>query len=112
MIIHNASFMIEREREPELTDWLRAEIGSIAFGDSKAPADPKLSAMREAGGVDYRKAEAQTVAFQVMFRTIEEARSWSKTVFADIAARFEEKFAPQALVFTSIFELLPNGLNS
>lgn len=60
--------------------------------------------MREAGGVDYREAEGQTVAFQVEFERIEEARKWGREVFATLASRFEERFGPQALVFTSIFE--------
>ncbi len=99
MVIFNSSFMIEREREGEFLNWLRGEIAG-----RKGVAAMRVSAMREAGGVDYREAEGQTVAFQVEFERIEEARKWGREVFATLASRFEERFGPQALVFTSIFE--------
>lgn len=104
-MIHNATFMMEREREGEFIDWLRgcvAEEGS--FAESLRGRRVRLSAMREAGGVDYRQAEAQSVAFQVEFDSIEEARKWSREALPSVAARFEERFGPQAMVFTSVFE--------
>lgn len=111
MVIHNASFMMEREMEEEFVSWLRAELDAagITGGTSGQESGgcalhPRMSAMREAGGVDYREAEAQSVAFQVEFPTVGEAKAWSRDVFSTIAARFEEKFGPQAMVFTSIFE--------
>lgn len=113
MVIHNASFMMEREKEKEFVSWLRRELesaGIIGTTDEYGRESggfslrPRVSAMREAGGVDYREAEAQSVAFQVEFSTVGEAKEWNRDVFSTIAARFEEKFGPQAMVFTSIFE--------
>lgn len=83
-------------------NWLRDKIARLE-ADGKLPAHSRVTAMREAGGVDYTLAEAQTVAWQTEFHTHEEARQWNSEVFADIAAEFEHLYAPQALVFNSIF---------
>ena len=103
MVIHNASFMMEREREGEFVEWIRERLGAQVLGAGLRPA---LSAMREAGGIDYRDAEAQTVAFQMEFDDIESARRWGRECFADLAAAFEKDFGPNAMVFTSLFERL------
>lgn len=100
-MIHNATFMIEREREEEFVAWLRGGLPRLG-----ALANVRLTSMREAGGVDYREAEAQSVALQSEFATVEAARRWSVTEFASFASRFEEAFGPQAMVFTSIFEVI------
>ena len=96
---------MEREREDSFVDWLRGEIVRME-NVSGSLAGKRVTAMREAGGVDYREAEAQSVAFQAEFENVEAARKWSGDVFSTTAARFEEKFGPQVMVFTSIFEVL------
>lgn len=101
MVIHNATFMIPTEREADLIDWLRLRLSTV-----DGLKNPRVSAMREAAGVDYRQAEAQSVAFQTEFDTLDEARLWSKSIFAQIADEFQKEFAPQALIFTSLFEAL------
>lgn len=103
MVIFNSSFMIEREREKELLGWLRCELAGLGLA---GVSGARVTAMREANGVDYREAEGQTVAFQLEFSSIEEARKWGSEVFAPLAARFERGFGPQAFVFTSIFEVV------
>ena len=95
--------MMEREKEEEVVTWLHGEIGKMEEGNG-ALRGVRLTAMREAGGVDYRQAEAQTVAFQSEFDSVADARSWASHVFVSTAAAFEEKFGPQAMVFTSLFE--------
>lgn len=107
MIIHNASFIMERDAEADFLAWLRSCCEKINWEhEPGAPTALRVSAMREAGGVDYRQAEAQTVAFQLEFHTIEDAKKWSAQRFSSIAAEFEEKFGPQAMVFVSLFESL------
>ena len=106
MVIHNASFIIEREREEAFVEWLRQIVAERVSYAESGPCRPVLTAMREAGGVDYRQAEAQTVAWQVQFDCIESARAWSASTLAGIGAAFEEKFGPNAMLFTSIFEIL------
>lgn len=96
--------MIRREREAEFLKWLRGRLSGVAEGLSEGTTGMRVSAMREAGGVDYREAEAQTVAFQVEFHTIEEARLWNARKFSTLAAEFEEAFGPDAMVFVSMFE--------
>lgn len=93
--------MIVKEREAEFVAWFREKVEML--GDMR---NPRLSAMREAGGVDYRQAEAQSVAFQCEFDSLGKARLWSAGRFAELAALFEEKFGPEAMVFTSLFEIL------
>ena len=97
-IIFNASFLIPRNREVELVAFLRREIALI-----EAP-EAQLSVMRESGGVDYRQAEAQSVAFQTVHPSLEAAREWGSSVFPQLAARFEENFAPEGMVFVSLFQ--------
>lgn len=104
--------MLEREREEEFVGWLRGKLGGLQASEAEAAAGAevlpglRITAMREAGGVDYREAEAQTVAMQLEFGSADEARRWSAANFGAIAAAFEEQFGPQALVFTSIFEVI------
>lgn len=109
MVIFNATFMIEESREQEFLDWLGMELPAkmpMGFGRNGWDYAPQVSAMREAGGVDYRQAEAQSIALQMRFEDIAAARLWGRGKFATLGARFEEKFGPQAMVFTSIFEVI------
>lgn len=94
--------MLEREREVEFVTWLRGRLAELPV----TMRGLRITAMREAGGVDYREAEAQTVAMQLEFGSADEARRWSASHFGGLAAAFEERFGPQALVFTSIFEVI------
>lgn len=95
--------MMERELEEKFIAWVRRELAETEI---HAGRQARITAMREAGGVDYRQAEAQSVAYQVEFDSIDEARRWSSEKFSTLAARFEEAFGPQAMVFTSIFEVV------
>jgi len=95
--------MIEREREDEFIGWLRGELAGLGLMDAPGA---RVTAMREAAGVDYREAEGQTVAFQLEFGNIEGARKWARDVFSLLATRFEECYGSHALVFTSIFEVV------
>lgn len=102
MIIHNATFMMPLEREADFLPWLRSRIAGMA-----PLCNPRVSAMREAGGIDYRHAEAQSVAFQTEFESMDAARAWSASAFADLAVAFDEEYGPQAMVFVSMFEHFP-----
>ncbi len=101
--ICNATFMIECRLEDKFLEWLRNRKPALLTGNNPA----RLSAMRMAGGIDYRHAEAQSVAFQQEFPSIEGAQAWIDGPLAQVAADFERDFGPQAMVFTSIFESLP-----
>ena len=83
--------MMARGREREFLAWLGPELRRLGADDAAtAGMSWRVTTMREAGGVDYRQAEARP--------------AWGADVFASVAARFEEKFGPEAMVFTSIFE--------
>ncbi len=101
--------MMELSREEEFLGWFGRAVSALGVLEGLSASSVSsacLTAMREAGGVDYRQAEAQTVAFQVEFESADAARAWSRERFASLAAAFEEAFGPQAMVFTSIFEKL------
>lgn len=100
-IIYNVSFLIPRRKEVQLISFLRRER------DLMESPGAQLSSMRESGGVDYREAESQSVAFQTVHPSLEEAREWGKGVLAPVASRFEREFAPDGLMFTSLFQKIP-----
>lgn len=93
--------MIDREHEREFTEWFR----KVCVGLEPMRA-PRLTAMREAGGIDYTQADAQSMAFQCEFESREDARRWAAEKLAPVAAAFEEMFGPQAMVFASMFETI------
>lgn len=109
MFICNATFMMETHREAEFIKWLSAHKEALAKASSglSAPENFRLSSMRMAGGIDYRHAEAQSVALQQEFPTRKDAEDWLADTFSTVAADFEAHFAPNAMVFASIFESIP-----
>ncbi|MDE6717692.1 MAG: DUF4286 family protein [Muribaculaceae bacterium] len=103
MIIHNATFMVKKALEPRVVAWLKEEIAATDTGAGYAP---RISAMREAGGVSHEHADAASVAFQLEFPDIDSARCWSAQTFDGIADRFTAAFGGESMVFTSLFEIL------
>ena len=109
MIIHNATFMVRKELESDLILWLKAEIAKLANSTHAGMGEgtnPRVSAMREAGGVSHEHADAASVAFQVEFPTEASAKIWSERSFNPLAAAFDSKFGPEGMVFTSLFEVV------
>ena len=104
MIIHNATFMIEKEREADVILWLKKEIATPGFTDGGC--NPRVSAMREAGGVNHKEAEAASIAYQVEFPDEKTARNWSMSAFNKLAEAFTNRFGQQTMVFTSLFEVV------
>ena len=106
MYIHNVTFMILPGREKELLGWLSGRLDSIVVPPA---VNPRVSTMREAGGVSCRDAEAQSVAFQLEFPTFDEARRWGAEVLPEVSGEFVRCFGPDAMTFASIFEEMPLG---
>ena len=102
MYIHNASFIIDPARGEEFIDWMLPLARKVAD-----PAVSRLSVMRQAGGEVAGEAQALSVAFQTEFHTVEEAEEWVRKRLNPLVAAFERRFAPGAMVFTSIFETIP-----
>lgn len=102
MVIHNATFMVELREEGSLISWLRSHLPEM--GELRSA---RLSAMREAGGVECAQAEAQSLAFQCEFNSEGEALEWRAERFKHLADGFMDEFGPNAMVFTSIFEIIP-----
>ena len=103
MVIFNASFMMERELEPGFLSWFRSRCAEF----EQVGLNRRISSLREAGGVDYKDSEAQTVAIQWEFDNLEEAREWGASQFSHMALKCEEHFeSERIMVFTSIFEVI------
>lgn len=107
--ICNVTFMLLREDEEKFIAWLSGKKETLTAGapGMDFPEAPRLTSMRMAGGVDYRQAEAQSVAFQQEFPSAESARAWSEKILPEVASEFEARFAPHAMLFTSLFEIIP-----
>ncbi|MBD5189446.1 MAG: DUF4286 family protein [Bacteroidales bacterium] len=109
MIIHNATFMVRKEMEAEVILWLKGEIAGLMNDELAGMGEgtnPRVSAMREAGGVSHEHADAASVAFQVEFPSLHAAKIWSERSFNKLADAFGEKFGPEGMVFTSLFEVV------
>ena len=108
MIIHNATFMVRKDLENDLILWLKEKIGRLESGNAGMGegCNPRVSAMREAGGVSHIHADAASVAFQVEFPSETTAKIWAERAFNPLAAEFDEKFGPEGMVFTSLFEVV------
>ncbi len=103
MIIFNSTFMVRKELEAEVILWLKGEIAKLELGEG---CNPRVSAMREAGGVSHEHADAASIAFQVEFPSAEAAKSWSRASFEPLASAFDSVFGPEGMVFTSLFEVV------
>ena len=107
MIIHNATFMIDKRREAEGISWLKTAVASMEEKKQLGTGRyPRLSAMREAGGVSHEQAEAASIAFQVEFDNVDQARLWNRGAFSELADDFSVRFGHDAMVFTSLFEVI------
>lgn len=102
MLIHNNTFMILREREEEFLEWFRAEIPLLE--EASGGVNARLSVMRKAGGQYQIESEAQSVAFQMEFETMDALEAWAAGPMARVVERFEKRFGPEAMTFTSVFE--------
>lgn len=103
MVIHNASFIVRKEDEPRLIEWLKEFTLGISRGEG---TNPRISVMREAGGQRHDEADAASVAYQMEFPDEKSAKDWSLTQFERIASTFVSLFGTEALVFTSLFEVI------
>ncbi|MDE6339101.1 MAG: hypothetical protein K2K97_04865 [Muribaculaceae bacterium] len=101
MLIHNATFMVEQRRGAEFLEWF-APLAHKAGPEGRS----HLSVMRQAGGEVAGEVQPLSVAFQVEFETTEEIDDWVLHRLRPLVAAFERRFAPDAMVFTSIFETI------
>lgn len=102
MYILNITFMMVPESEPRFRELIAPTVSHCR----EDGLNPRLSRMREAGGVEAAADEALSIAFQIELPTIEEARRWHGILEASAVAEFIEAFAPEAITFASIFETI------
>ncbi len=101
MLIHNATFMTDPQRRAEFISWF------VPLARKAGPeGHTRLSVMRQAGGEPAGKSQALSVAFQVEFNTMPEIEDWVQRRLRPLVAAFERRFAPGAMVFTSVFETI------
>ena len=101
MLIHNATFMVDPRRGAEFLEWF-APLAHKAGPEGRS----RLSVMRQAGGAEAGEAQALSVAFQGEFDTMQEIDEWTAKRLRPLIAAFERRFAPEAMVFTSVFETI------
>lgn len=99
MLIYNATFMVDPQRGAEFLEWF-APLAHKAGPEGRS----RLSVMRQAGGEEADASQALSVAFQGEFETIDEVETWVAKRLRPLVAAFERRFAPDAMVFTSVFE--------
>ena len=104
MVNLNVSFVIRREDEGRFVEWMGECLRSL---DSKLPGACEISAMREAGGIDYSEMEAHTVACRWTFPTLEEAKKMQRDTLPGIVSEFQTRFSPEGMAFASLFEAIP-----
>lgn len=101
--------MVRKELESDLILWLKEEILKLQTSETAGMGEgdhPRVSAMREAGGVSHEHADAASVAFQVEFPSVNSAKIWGDRIFQKLAGAFDAKFGPEGMVFTSLFEVV------
>mgnify|MGYP000776646298 CR=1 FL=1 len=110
MIIHNATFMVERQMGAEFLDWF-APLAHKAAPVGRA----HLSVLREAGNINKKGGEEKlhpvgtdgeplSVAFQVEFESVEDMDKWIGSRFRPLAAAFERRYVNAGMIFTSVSE--------
>lgn len=105
--IVNLTFFMLPGREEKVLAWLRSRVaGFIAAGIG---ADHALSKVCElgAGETPDNDEEPISVAYQVKFATLDEARRWRDNEVAALSLEYESNFGPDAMTFVSIFSSLP-----
>lgn len=105
--IVNLTFFMLPGREEKVLAWLRRRIaGFIAAGIG---SDHALSKVCELGAGDTPGADEEpiSVAYQVKFGSLEEARRWRDNEVAALAIEYENNYGPDAMTFVSIFSTLP-----
>lgn len=103
MVIHNATFIVKREDEQKLIEWLKEFTLGVSPG---LGTNPRISVMREAGGVRAHEGEAASVAYQMEFPDEKSAKAWNAEQFNRIADTFVSLFGADAMAFTSLFEVV------
>ena len=114
MYIHNATFMIEARKGVEFLEWFaplaRKACKLPVRTDGKEGEEGEeefighLSVLKEAQGHEPGSGEPLSVAFQVEFEDMSRLHEWREKRLRPLISAFERRFAPEAMVFTSVFE--------
>lgn len=91
--------MVDPRRGAEFLEWF-TPLARKAGPEGRS----RLSVMRQAGGEVAGESQALSVAFQGEFETMTEIEEWVAKRLRPLVSAFERRFAPDALVFTSVFE--------
>lgn len=102
--IVNLTFFMLPSRENDFLGWLRPKVRE--FMSAGKGADHALSKVCELGAGEAPENDVQpiSVAYQVKFPTLEQARAWRDGEVAVLSLEYERLFAPDAMTFVSIFE--------
>lgn len=93
--------MVDPQRGAEFLEWF-APLARKAGPEGMS----RLSVMRQAGDETAGETQALCVAFQGEFESMEDVAAWTSKRLRPLVAAFERRFAPDAMVFTSVFETI------
>ena len=102
MYIYNTTFMILPGKEKALLELLAPAVSLC----QDRGLNPRVSVMREAAGKPAPSDEPSSIAFQMEFHSLESLHKWEGLEGAELSERFIRTFAPEAMVFSSVFETL------
>ena len=111
MYIHNATFMIDAGKGGEFLEWFAplarksCKLHVYSGGEEiEVVQKSHLSVLRETQGHRPGDGEPLSVAFQVEFNDMVLLHEWREKRLRPLVSAFERRFAPEAMVFTSVFE--------
>ncbi len=111
MYIHNATFMIDGSKGVEFLEWFAplarkaCKLPDHASGkEMEVELTGHLSVLKEAQGHAPGAGEPLSIAFQVEFDDMSRLNVWREKRLRPLVSAFERRYAPEAMVFTSVFE--------
>lgn len=103
---YNITFVVEQQRERELTDYLRKELIPVLFGEESPASEPMLRKVVETGGEKPDAEHGLSIALSADFPTEETAHLWNDHILIPALGEFHLKFGVNALFFVTLLENL------
>lgn len=103
MIIHNTTFIIDRNLSEDFLVWFRSFAHESLCKSSGLR--PRLTILREVPGDPDFNAQAFSYAFQLEFPTLLEANEWVRTHLTPVMENFTATFGiEKSMTFPTILE--------
>lgn len=106
MYIYNITFMTERSAEHRLVEWLRGHKGKAVLSGDAGVAGCRLQTVVDVPGESEFAEQALSLALQVDFETMDDARTWGRTHFNAMHEDFRKEFGQESLCFCTILRTI------